>query len=120
MRPTTLTSSHLSKSWDVLPKERRKFEAWGGCATRKPIGCKRSRPNSGRWAQRSASATMLLRSAEEEWSVARSTRNTIIGWQCLVQSQASVHQEIHRFAMQKLSQSPTQNSSKTLPDSEWT
>src|SRR5207245_9672994 len=83
------------------------------------IGCKRFRPNSGRWAQKSASATMLLRSAEEEWSVARSTRNMIIGWQCLVQSQASVHQEIHRFAMQKLSQSRTQNSSKTSSDSEW-
>src|SRR5438876_2419032 len=62
---------------------------------------------------------MLLRSAEEDWSVARSTRNMIIGWQCLVQSQASVHQEIHRFAMQKLSQSRTQNSSKTSSDSEW-
>src|SRR5437870_8975991 len=62
---------------------------------------------------------MLLRSPEEEWSVARSTRNTIIGWQCLVQSQASVHQEIHRFAMQKPSRSLTQNSSKTLSDSEW-
>src|SRR3989442_5734058 len=62
---------------------------------------------------------MFLRSPEEEWSVARSTRNTIIGWQCLVQSQASVHQEIHRFAMQKPSRSLTQNSSKTLSDSEW-
>src|SRR5207245_7049895 len=106
-------SSHLSKYWDVLPKERRKFEAWGGCATRKPIGCKRSRPNSGRWAQRSASAMMLLRSEEENWSVANSTRNRIIGWQCLVRSQASVHQEIHPFVMQKPSRSRTQNSFKT-------
>src|SRR3989440_2272410 len=42
-----------------------------------------------------------------------------IEWRCLVLSQASVHQETHRFAMQTPSQSPTQNSSETLRDSEW-
>src|SRR5207244_5249649 len=51
--------------------------------------------------------------------VAATPRTTIIGGRRLVQSQASVHQAVHRFAMQKPPRRLTQNSSKTLSDSEW-
>src|SRR5947209_11326197 len=64
--------------------------------------------------------TTLLGSREEDWLVANLTRSMIIGWQCLVPSQASVRRETHQFIMQKLSQNPIQNFSRILSGSEWT
>src|SRR2546425_7448390 len=64
--------------------------------------------------------TKLSRFGGESWSVANSTRKMIIGWQCPAPLQVSEQGETHQFIMQKLSQNPIQNFSKTLPGLEWT